>query len=413
MPPLRTARVEGKLVLAIVDVVMLAKKCTYAAAQHIYQRLLREYWNFDAELGVGVDPDLAPRQRADAQFFPVQLHGGQATPCAGAATICELLVLIPGCDLSVQLRKDMVASFFGVDGHVSFDSLLTNERMQAFVRDDMDNPLAQFLDLREQRTLARELPGQMQLALAKRDEGRNELQLALVEQREQALAHEERMLADFRAELAKRDEEALERAERMMTGFHAALAKRDEELQLALAKRDEEALAREERMMTGFRAALAAQAKALTDGFQAALAKRDDELRALAARDAEAVAAATEGVRQSGRLGQPRRGRGAAHGQPERGREQSAAARGRALAARPAARQRRGGRALHCPQQLPQGEDEQLPQGEDEAGLGQAGLGQPVPGDLWNGGLCQGVREVARRARTEVRSAERTSASCL
>jgi hypothetical protein len=40
----------------------------------------------------------------------------------------------------------------------------------------MDNPLAHFLDLREQKTLARELPGQ----LAKRDE---ELQLARVRER--------------------------------------------------------------------------------------------------------------------------------------------------------------------------------------------------------------------------------------
>jgi hypothetical protein len=283
-PPLRTARVRGELVLAVVDVVMLAKKCTYAAAQSSCYRLLREYWNYDAELGVGLQADLPANQRPDAQFFPVQLGNGQTSPCAGAATIAELLVLIPGCELSAQLRKEMVASFFGVDGHVSFESLLANQHVRDFLR-DTDHPVAQFLDLREQKTLMRELPGQMQLALAKRDEERNELQLALVEQREQALAREERMLAGFRAELAKRDEEALERAERMMTGFHAALA-----------KRDEEALARGERALAGFRAELAAQAKALTDGFQAALAERDDELRALAARDAEAVAAATEGV---------------------------------------------------------------------------------------------------------------------
>jgi hypothetical protein len=129
--------------------------------------------------------------------------------------------------------------------------------------------------LREQKTLARELPGQ----LAKRDE--------------EALAREERMTTSFRAALAAQ-------AEALTGGFQATLAKRDEELQLALAKRDDEhkelQVAREERMMTGFHAALAAQAKALTDGFQAALAERDDELRALAARDAEAVAAATEGV---------------------------------------------------------------------------------------------------------------------
>jgi hypothetical protein len=87
--------------------------------------------------------------------------------------------------------------------------------------------------LREQKTLARELPGQ----LAKRDE--------------ETLGREERMMTGFRAALATQ-------AEALTDGFQVALANG---FQVALAKRDEEhkelQVAREERVMAGFRAALA------------------------------------------------------------------------------------------------------------------------------------------------------------
>jgi len=40
----------------------------------------------------------------------------QVTLCASAAVLAEVLILISGCELSTQLRKDMVQSFFGVGG---------------------------------------------------------------------------------------------------------------------------------------------------------------------------------------------------------------------------------------------------------------------------------------------------------
>ena len=39
-----------ELVMALIDAVMLAKKCTYAAAQRICHRLLLDHWNFDMEV---------------------------------------------------------------------------------------------------------------------------------------------------------------------------------------------------------------------------------------------------------------------------------------------------------------------------------------------------------------------------
>ena len=47
--PLRVSRVDGRLVMALIDAVMLAKKCTYAAAQRICHRLLLDYWHLDLE----------------------------------------------------------------------------------------------------------------------------------------------------------------------------------------------------------------------------------------------------------------------------------------------------------------------------------------------------------------------------
>ena len=62
--------------------------------------------------GILEGPDLAPQV-----FHSIRLdggcHGGQATLCVGAACLAEVLILILGCELSVQLREDMVRSFFG------------------------------------------------------------------------------------------------------------------------------------------------------------------------------------------------------------------------------------------------------------------------------------------------------------
>ena len=155
--PLRVLRVDGELVMALIDAVMLAKKCTYDAAKHICQRLLLDYWNFDMEAsGRSEQADLAQ------VFYSLRLqegsNGGQATICVGAACLAEVLILIPGCELSTQLRKDMVKSFFGVGGNqVTFENLLSNPRIQAHLRGS-DHPLGEFLEDGEHKVLMRTLP---------------------------------------------------------------------------------------------------------------------------------------------------------------------------------------------------------------------------------------------------------------
>ena len=51
-----------------------------------------------------------------------------------ATILAEVLIFIPGCELSAQLRKDMVKSFFGAGGRVTFESLLSNPRIQERIR---------------------------------------------------------------------------------------------------------------------------------------------------------------------------------------------------------------------------------------------------------------------------------------
>jgi hypothetical protein len=155
--PLRVSHVNGELVMALIDAVMLAKKCTYRAAEHICHRLLLDYWSFDMEAnGISEPPNLG------AQIFhSIRLqegsNGGQATICVGAACLAEVLILIPGFELSAQLRKDMVKAVFGVGGRVTFESLMSNPRIQAHLRGS-DNPLAEFVEDGEHKVLMRKLP---------------------------------------------------------------------------------------------------------------------------------------------------------------------------------------------------------------------------------------------------------------
>jgi hypothetical protein len=182
--PLRVSHVNGELVMALIDAVMLAKKCTYAAAQHICQRLLLDYWNFDMEANaISEKPNLAS-QILHSIRLQEGINGGQATICAGAPIIAEVLVLIPGCELSTQLRKDMVKLLVGVGGRVTFESLMSNPRIRAHLRGS-DNPLAEFLEDGEHKVLIRTLPR----LLLERDEQSQQLmkagQLVLKERDEQ------------------------------------------------------------------------------------------------------------------------------------------------------------------------------------------------------------------------------------
>jgi len=207
--PLRVSRVDGKLVMALIDAVMLAKKCTYAAAQHICHRLLLDHWHFDMETnGILGQPDLASQV-----FHSIRLqggsHGGGATICVGPADLAEVLILIPGCELSAQLRKDMVRSFFGVGGNeVTFEGLLSNPRIQAHLRGS-DHPLGEFLEEGEHKVLMRRLPRlllQRDEELKARDEQWQQIVLHRDEQWQQIVLHRDEEWRKASLEQRSRDD---------------------------------------------------------------------------------------------------------------------------------------------------------------------------------------------------------------
>ena len=240
--PLRVSHVNGELVMALIDAVKLAKKCTYAAAQRICHRLLLDYWNFDMEASGRSEQTNLSSQIFHSIRLQEGSNGGQATICVGAPCLAEVLILIPGCELSTQLRRDMVKSFFGVGGNqVTFESLLSNPRIQAHLRGS-DNPLAEFLEDGEHKILMRKLPRLLlqrdeelkehaehwqQIVLAREDAG----QLVLKERDEHwqqiVLARDKQW-----REASRTRDETWSQAIQML------LQKRDQEAEVVTAKRD-------------------------------------------------------------------------------------------------------------------------------------------------------------------------------
>jgi hypothetical protein len=224
--PLRFSRVDGKLVMALIDAVMLAKKCTYAAAQSICHRLLLDYWHYDMEAsGILEQADL-PAQVFHSLRLQEGSHGGQATICVGPACLAEVLILIPGCELSAQLRKDMVKSFFGVGGNeVTFESLLSNPRIQAHLQGS-EHPLGEFLDESEHKALMRTLPRLLlrrDEELKERDEHWQQIVLA---RDEHWRAHEEKLWRELHDVLVAETTLHTKAVQGLETSLLAALASR-------------------------------------------------------------------------------------------------------------------------------------------------------------------------------------------
>lgn len=202
--PLRGARVDGELVIAMIDFVMVVKKCGYQTAKTICRRLLREYWNFDVEEGSSHEGSSVTPHGFNSVRFRTGDLGGQETLCASASVLAEVLIMIPGCELSTELRRDMVQSFYGVgDNRVTFASLLSNPRIRDHLRGCTENPVVEILEDREHKELMRSFPRllqtlqqkqeELQLALDKKND---ELQLAL----ETALGRREDRILTFLAQ---------------------------------------------------------------------------------------------------------------------------------------------------------------------------------------------------------------------
>ena len=192
--PLRGARVDGELMIEMFDFVMVVKKCGYEAAKSICCRL-HEYY-FDVE-----EYDV---------HFRIGNRGGQKTLWATAAVLAEVLILIPGCELPTQLRKEMVQSLFGVGGsRVTFEGLLDNPRIRDHLRGCLENPVVEILEDREHKELMRSFPKLLQTLQQKQED----LQLALDKKHDDLLLaldkkHDELQLA-LETALGRRDDRIL------------------------------------------------------------------------------------------------------------------------------------------------------------------------------------------------------------
>ena len=175
---LRGGRDDGELFVAVIDVVMVAKKCTYEASKKICQRIFQDSSNGRTE-GTSMSPQIFRSMRLQQGR-----NGGQATLCANAAAIGEILILIPGCELSAKLRKDMVRSFLGSGGAVTFQSLLANPRIRDHLREVGENPLEDFVEKDELRLQLHKLSTSVQNM---ESEGERKMKLLLDAQRVEIL----------------------------------------------------------------------------------------------------------------------------------------------------------------------------------------------------------------------------------
>jgi hypothetical protein len=202
----RCGRVNGELVVALIDVVMVAKKCTYEAAKMICHRLLKDYWDIDVDSSSILEGTTLLPQECYSLRLQGGHHGGQATVCVNAATVGEVLVLIPGSELSTQLRRDMVRSFFGMGGAVTFEKLLANPRIRDyFLHGADDNPMG---DVLERNEIKLQLNGvvdalqthkeQLTLAIQQRDEHWQQIMLARDDAWRQVVAEHRRCDEEWR-----------------------------------------------------------------------------------------------------------------------------------------------------------------------------------------------------------------------
>lgn len=101
--PLRGARVEGQLVIALIDFVMLVKRCNYETAKTISRRLLREYWQVDLK----EDTILAgaPQPFHSVRFLTGNRGGHNKTICASLAILEVILQLLPRGPRRFQSRS--------------------------------------------------------------------------------------------------------------------------------------------------------------------------------------------------------------------------------------------------------------------------------------------------------------------
>jgi hypothetical protein len=151
----RVARHDGEgttVVFAAIDLVMMAKKCSYEAAKKIVWRVFKDYYDFDLDNSVsgGTICTLTYRVRLSDNT-----HGGGNDSIAlnihGAG---ELMCLIPGSEISAQFRRKAVDTLLRVEGGDTslIDRIQANRKFQEYLAEhNPDHPLRVIGEAAEQR----------------------------------------------------------------------------------------------------------------------------------------------------------------------------------------------------------------------------------------------------------------------
>jgi hypothetical protein len=147
VPDLKFQRVPKKdgqgtvLVLGTTGLVMMAKGCDYNAARSIVYRIFKSYYGVE-----DVEADDVANNQPESCFYRIQFQGrGQRFAVAlDLAQSAEFLLLVPGCDFSVQLRRRAVDVLLRVEGgdQSLINRINANAKFQAYLKEhDPDNPL--------------------------------------------------------------------------------------------------------------------------------------------------------------------------------------------------------------------------------------------------------------------------------
>ena len=98
----RYGRAGGEFVFSVIDLAMVAKDCDYKAAQKLVWRLAEDY--FEERMG----ENRAEHETTGLLFRTILFDGqrGRPTPCLTVDKAVEFLMIIPGSEISADVRRE-------------------------------------------------------------------------------------------------------------------------------------------------------------------------------------------------------------------------------------------------------------------------------------------------------------------
>ena len=208
------------LVFVAIDLVMAAKRCEYDTASKNVFRIFKDYY------GVELETTEAVKFRSSPELYRIRLPGshGPQTLALDAQGAGELLCLIPGSEVSAQLRRRAVDTLLRVEGgdESLIDRIKANRKFQEYLQaHDPEHPLRSVGEHAERRQAEEAVPeeqrrAEMELSLAHR---RRLLELELDERRAELEAKRRRLQLENDAVEAQQRAEAQRRNDEIHEAF--------------------------------------------------------------------------------------------------------------------------------------------------------------------------------------------------